>query len=237
MIQEELVKKNPICLLKSEITRPEDTSRMGLVMARAGLGKTAILVQIALDSLLRGEQVLHVSVGQSLDKTRLWYEDMFRDISKACNLPNSQEVHDSIMRNRMIMTFKESRLNRPKLEERLNDLVHQNVLRPKCVVVDGYDFNNVDRQVLAGLRELVEAMGIEMWFSAVSHRDDGRSSESGVPAPCHEVGDLFDTIILLEPAPQKECIDLNIVKESTGSTSGVVLKLDPITLMVKECQG
>jgi hypothetical protein len=209
---------------------------MGLVIARAGLGKTAILVQIALDSLLKGEQVLHVSVGQSLDKTRLWYEDMFRDIAEACKLENAQEVHDSIMRNRMIMTFKESRFNRPKLEERLNDLVHQNLLRPNCVVVDGYDFNNVDRQVLAGLRELAEAMGIEMWFSAVSHRNDDRVSALGVPAPCHEIDDLFDTIILLEAAPQKECIDLNIVKESTGNTSGVVVKLDPISLMIKECQ-
>ena len=35
---------------------------MGLVMARAGLGKTAILVQIAMDSLRRGTMVGTVDV-------------------------------------------------------------------------------------------------------------------------------------------------------------------------------
>ncbi len=43
---------------------------MGLVMARAGLGKTAILVQFALDCMLLGNKVLHVSIGEGVDKTR-----------------------------------------------------------------------------------------------------------------------------------------------------------------------
>ena len=40
------------------------------------------------------------------------------------------------MRNRMIMTFKESAFSRLKLEERLNDLVYQNIFRPDIVVID-----------------------------------------------------------------------------------------------------
>ncbi|HET98420.1 MAG TPA: hypothetical protein ENN98_06985 [Desulfurivibrio alkaliphilus] len=235
MLKQELIQKNPIRHLNSG-DEGKITARMGLVVARAGLGKTAMLVQIALDSLLQGKQVIHVSVGQGLEKTRIWYDDIFKDIVENCNLSNPYEIYDEIMRNRMIMTFKESTLTRARLEERLNDLVFQNIIRPGCVVVDGYDFKGGDRRVLADLKEMAQSMGLQLWFSAVSHRDDERTSPSGVPAPCHELEDLFDTVVLLQPAAGSECIDLNIIKNSSGGgvADTPLLQLDPITFMIKE---
>lgn len=233
MQKQELIEKNPIRHL--HLGGEGGAASTGLVMARAGIGKTAILVQIALDSLLHGKQVVHVSVGQSLEKTRLWYDDMFKDIAEGCKLENPYAVYDEVVRNRMIMTFKESSLNRAKVEERLNDLVYQKVIQPGCMVVDGYDFTRADRKILSGLREMAQAMNMHIWFSAVSHRNDDRVSEAGVPAPCHQVDDLFDTVIVLQPAPKKGCVDLNVVKDSgTVDDCGKVLKLDPITFMIKE---
>ncbi|MFU8819843.1 MAG: hypothetical protein ACNA74_09000 [Desulfurivibrio sp.] len=233
MLKQDLIEKNPIRHLNTVEGKVD--SRMGLVMSRAGLGKTAMLVQIALDSLLHGKQVVHVSVGQSLEKTRIWYDDIFKDIVAGCQLDNPYEIYDEIMRNRMIMTFKESTFNRARLEERLNDLVYQNIIRPGCVVVDGYDFNALDHQVLADLKEMAQAMDLQLWFSAVSHRTDEQTSPAGVPAPCHELDDLFDTVVLLQPGSGTECIDLNIIKDTAGGASGGrALQLDPITFMVKE---
>lgn len=230
MLKKDLIEKNPIRHLKGEAP-----SGLGLVMSRAGLGKTAILVQIALDSLLNGKQVVHISVGQTLEKTRLWYDDIFKDIAEECKLENAAEVYDDIVRNRMIMTFNASSFSRPKLEERLNDLIHQNIVRPNCIVIDGFDFESNDGQVIADLRAMAESMQLQVWFSAVSHREDMQSSPEGVPAPCHEVEGLFDTIVLLQPAPEKGCIDLNIIKDSAGvGECGKVLKLDPITLLINE---
>lgn len=232
MLKQELIEKNPVRHLQSA---GDETGKMGLVIARAGLGKTAILVQIALYSLLQNRQVVHVSIGEGLDKTRLWYDDMFRDLTAERQIDNAVELHDAMMRNRMIITFNATRFNRAKLEERLNDLVQQNVIRPRCMVVDGLDFAGTDREVLEGMQEMARAMGLSVWFSARSHREDERKSAAGVPAPCHDVDDLFDTVVLLQPAPQKNCIDLNIIKDTTGAiASGTVLKLDPMTFMIKE---
>ena len=77
---------------------------MGLVMARAGLGKTAILVQFALDCMLLGNKVLHVSIGEGIEKTRTWYEDMLTLLNEG----QKCEPIPELMKNRMIMTFKES---------------------------------------------------------------------------------------------------------------------------------
>ncbi|NOQ47046.1 MAG: hypothetical protein GQ559_10325, partial [Desulfobulbaceae bacterium] len=65
---EPLVNQNPLRVLDMGT----EGKQMGLVMARAGLGKTALLVQIALDTILRGNRVIHVSIGESIEKTRSW---------------------------------------------------------------------------------------------------------------------------------------------------------------------
>ena len=136
------------------------------------------------------------------------------------------------MRSRMIMTFKESSLSRPKLEERLNDLISQNIFRPDIVLVDGYDFAVSDYDSVMDLKEMMAAMNVQGWFSALRHREDERVSAAGVPAPCHEMDGLFDTIILLQP--EKETILLNIIKDEYDGAAGKVLNLEPSTMMVKE---
>jgi hypothetical protein len=232
MLKEDLIKKNPLRILNPLAAESLPDHRMGLVMARAGLGKTAILVQIAMDSMLRGQKVLHVSVGEGLEKAKAWYEDIFNYIAKGFQLENAAEVEDELMRNRMIMTFKESAFSRPKLEERLNDLVYQNIFRPDIVVVDGYDFAEADYDSVMDLKEMIAAMNVQGWFSALRHRDDDRVSAAGVPAPCHEVDGMFDTVIILQPEPN--AILLNIVKDEYDGAAGKILNLDPATMMVKE---
>ncbi len=232
MTNQDLMEKNP---LRALYPKDDPGPRMGLVISRAGLGKTAILVQIALDRILCGKKVLHVSIGQNLEKTKTWYDDIFKDIVKSLQLSDSLALADAINRNRLIMTFNESSFSRPKLEERLNDLVYQNIFQPDCIIIDGFDFRQADRQIVQDIRELSEALESSIWFSATHHRDDQRMSASGVPAPCHEVEDLFDTIILLQPDSNDRCIGLNVLKDTTESgAAGKILNLDPATLMLKD---
>ncbi|TKB28616.1 hypothetical protein FCL47_03810 [Desulfopila sp. IMCC35006] len=206
-------------------------SMMGLVMARAGLGKTAILVQLALDCMLLGNKVLHVAIGEGVDKTRAWYDDILSLLTDGEKIESIPEV----MKNRMIMTFKESSFSKAKLEERLDDLVKQNIYKPECLIVDGYDFENNDQKSLEELRDFMVQCGLKMiWFSAVSHRGDKRVSADGVPAPCHEVDSLFDTVLLINP--EGDNINLNIVKCKNCSVDpGTILMLDPSTSLIKQC--
>ena len=234
MIKQELIDKNPLRVLNPGTAQCADAQRLGLVIARAGIGKTASLVQIALDSLLRGNQVLHVSIGQTLEKTRTWYDDIFKDIAKTYQLENVDAIADDILRNRLIMTFNASTFNVPKLEERLNDLVGQGVFNPRCIIIDGFPFDKADRATLQEMRDYVNGKKLQVWFSATAHREDDRKSAAGVPAPCHEVDDLFATVILLKAEQNRENLVLDIVKDDTGCAKpGTRLELDPATMLVK----
>jgi hypothetical protein len=232
MQKEDLIKKNPLRVLNPLTPETLPDHRLGLIMARAGLGKTAILVQIAMDSMLRGQKVLHVSIGEGLEKAKAWYEDIFKYIAEGFQLEQAADVESELMRNRMIMTFKEAAFSRPKLEERLNDLVYQNIFRPDIVLVDGYDFASADYDSVMDLKEMMAAMNVQGWFSALRHRDDNRKSAAGVPAPCHEVDGLFDTVIILQP--EQDSILLNIIKDEYDGAAGKILNLDPSTMMVQE---
>ncbi|MEN8189326.1 MAG: hypothetical protein ABFS19_05725 [Thermodesulfobacteriota bacterium] len=234
MGKEDLVIDNPLRVLGLEQKVQDNDHRMGLVMARAGLGKTAILVQIALDSILRGNKVLHVSIDETVDKTRAWYDDILTLMAEGKSIDNFQEVVAEVMANRMIMTFKENTFSPVTLEERLNDLVKQDIFKPTCLIIDGFDFKDQQHETLKEMRNFMYENGLTMiWFSAVSHRNDDRISDAGVPAPCHEVDDLFDSILLIDP--EKEAIDLKILKCNSGSVdAGTSLRLDPSTMLIEK---
>ncbi len=225
---ETLVNQNPLRVLNLG----RHNKHMGLIMARAGLGKTALLVQIALDSILRGNRVIHISIGASIDKTKIWYDDILHFILQDGSVTNPHELIDMVQRHRMIMTFKESAFSRPRLEERLNDLILQDIFKPNCLVVDGFDFENTTREDLEDIKDLLDAMSMQAWFSAVSHRNDDRVSPAGVPAPCHDIDDLFDTVVLLKP--EDKMIQLDIIRNNGEDASDTgALTLDPTTMMVK----
>ena len=234
MTKEDLIRNNPLRALGLGDKTDGDNQGMGLVMARAGLGKTAILVQIALDFMMRSERVLHVSIDETIDKARNWYDDIFSLITSELKDEERIELEPEVMRNRMIMTFKESSFDLATLEERLDDLVKQDVYKPDCLIVDGFDFATNNREALQGFVELMERKGLDMiWFSAVSHRGDDRVSASGVPAPCHEIDDMFGSVLFINP--EEEAIKLDIIKcEACEIDASSKLAFDPSTMLIKK---
>lgn len=132
------------------------------------------------------------------------------------------------------MTFKESSFDLVTLEERLDDLVKQDVYKPTCLIIDGYDFGENDRAAMQWFSDLVAKQHLDMvWFSAVSHRGDDRMSESGVPAPCHEIDEMFGTVLLINP--EEESIKLDIVKcAACEIDASSKLAFDPSTMLIKK---
>jgi hypothetical protein len=231
MLKQELIAKNPLRALEPETGINTLPHRMGLIIGRKGAGKTALLVQVALDSLLRGNCVVHVTIGQNLDKAKTWYEDLFQELSTRYRLDHVGEVHDEITRRRMIMTFQTTSFSVPKLEERLDDLVQQSVFKPDAMVIDGLDFAAATREQVQELLDYTTRLGLHTWCSA--NRDEtARASALGVPAPCDAFEDLFDTILLINP-DGKEYALRTLKYEVPGGTKRRDLVLDPTTFLVR----
>ncbi|MBC2694627.1 MAG: cytoplasmic protein [Desulfobacteraceae bacterium] len=231
MLKNELIFRNPLRLMEHETEDILQSGGFGAVLARAGLGKTAILVQLALDSLLRSRNVLHISLDDSVKKVCLWYEEVFRNIADQYNIGQIEHLWESIVSHRLIMTFKVDSFSVPKLEERLTDLIEQNIFLPQAILIDGLPFDKDIIKPLTELKKLAESRLMHVWFTVRTHRYD-KPGPDGMPDSLLHLADLFDVIIQLQPEGKE--IHVKALKGGPAACDYPELLLDPSTMLIKK---
>lgn len=225
MLKTELVAKNPLRALDQSRDGGLAPGQMGVVAARAGTGKTAFLIQVALDNLFRGNQVLHVSLGETVGHVRAWYEEIFRDLAEGYDLEKAREVWEESERNRLILTFRVQAFSVDKLEERLGDLVEQGIFNPRVVLVDRIDLAQDVRPTLEALGRFAREKGLKVWVSCRAHKEMGDLKEALMP-----VEDLFQVVVGLEP--KADAVALQVFKNPSGQQDGKGIALDTKTLLL-----
>lgn len=230
MLKADLLLRNPVHLLAGPRDSLLAPGQFGGVLARAGVGKTALLVQIALNAMLHERNVLHVSLNQPVTKTNLWYREIFGHVARQSNVHPAEALWESILPHRFIMTFRAEGFSFPKLEERLTDLLEQNIFLPALLLVDGLDFDEPQRDFLSELKRFARLHALGAWFSIRTHRHE-EPGPGGVPKQLADVEDLFDVAIQLVPVGSE--IHLRPLKGIALPPEQARLALDPTTMLVK----
>ena len=96
MLKRDLILKNPLSELGLTTDDIIPDAGFGAVLARAGVGKTAFLVQLALNSMLRGVNVLHISMYDPVDKVALWYKELFQRLAQQYQVEQIKKLWESI---------------------------------------------------------------------------------------------------------------------------------------------
>jgi hypothetical protein len=231
MIKKEMIYRNPLIKLGYENEDILSKGGFGAVLAHAGVGKTALLVQVALNAMLREQPVLHVSLNDAVSKVDVWYQELFHSIAANFDAAEIQDHWDKIQPYRFIMTFKVEGFSAPKLEERLTDLMEQNIFKPHTVIIDGFKFDEAGRGPLEQLKELARKYSMRIWFTVHTHRHIPQQ-ENGLPLSFLHVTDLFDVIVQLA-AKGDEVYIKSLKGKSTDSTKNDLL-LDPATMLIKD---
>src|SRR5512136_1089083 len=105
MHSKELNERSPLRLLEQSIHGGLGRGNLGVVMAPAGVGKTAFLVGVALDDLMRGRKILHVALDEPVEKIRDYYDEIFMDLARSSGLEDVCGERLEIERNRNIHTY------------------------------------------------------------------------------------------------------------------------------------
>lgn len=231
MLKKDLILRNPLRLLGTDSEDILPKGGFGAVLARAGVGKTSLMVQLALNTLLRSKNVLHISLVDPVRKVDLWYEEVFRHIALHYNLKKTDDLWESILPHRFIMTFKAEGFSVPILEERLTDLTEQGLFFPDMILIDGLPFEPDMRQALKDLKKLAADYGVHIWFAVKTHRHE-EFADDGMPLQLTNLADLFDVALFLQPEPQK--IHVNILKGGPVEEKQPVLFLDSATMLIKD---
>jgi len=233
MLKNDLILRNPLRTMGFENDDILNTGQFGTVLARAGVGKTAFLVQLSLNALLRGRNVLHISLEDPVNKVSLWYKEVFNLIAGQYQVEQISQLWDSLLPHRFIMTFRVEGFSVPKLQERLADLIEQNIFAPEVIIVDGLPFDDSVRGPLSEFKELVENHQAHAWFTIRTHRHEDPGPD-GKPLQLEQVADLFEIAIQLVPVGKE--IHVKAVKWTESTTEQHDLRLDPATMLLKKAQ-
>jgi hypothetical protein len=226
-----LVRHNPFRIHGHENKNIISEGSFGAVLARAGVGKTALLVQLALSTLFRSKNVLHVSLDDPVNKVDLWYQEVYRHLAKSYKFKQTGQFWESLLPHRFIMTFKTDGFSVPKLEERLTELAQQKIFSPHMMIIDGFPLEESSREDLVRLKACAEKFSTRVWFAVRTHRHK-KPGPDGMPSPFSHVADLFEIVFQLQPEDKE--IHVRVLKGEDAAPGHSPLRLDPATMLVKD---
>ncbi|MBN1932004.1 MAG: AAA family ATPase [Desulfobacterales bacterium] len=230
MLKKDLLLQNPLMLMARETEDALPKGGFGAIIARAGVGKTSLMVQFALAALLKGKNVLHISLDDPVKKVSLWYEEIFSNIAAQSNLNEIHQLWETILPHRFIMTFRVEGFSVPKLEERLTDLTEQNIFFPQTILIDGLPFDKATPKTLYELKALAKKHEFHNWFTVRAHRYEELGPD-GIPLPLVKIGNLFEVVVQLQPAGEE--IHVKILKGKSTYPNHPDFQLDPETMLIK----
>jgi hypothetical protein len=224
---------SPLKILDKSAHKGLGPGNLGVLMARAGVGKTACLIHLAFDRIFRREKLVHVSLEEGPEKVRSYYNVIYSDLVKALDLGDDHAYRALIDTNRVILAYLKQSFEIPRLRANLKNLAQTLDFIPHTLIVDGVDFERADRSLFEGFKEIAREFQAEIWFSARSHRHITEVNERGIPYPCHRLDDLFSLIIQLQP--ETSGIFLRLLKDhDTPGAPDAAVRLDPNTFLAVE---
>ena len=230
MYQKELNERNPLRVFEHSIHGGLGLGNLGVIVARHGTGKTALLVGIALDEAMRGRKTLHVSLDNTVDHLREFYDEIFIDLAYAARLEDPAAVRLEMERNRILHTYAGKSFTIHKLRHSINFLKEYAHFSPVCVILEGFDFEQATMEEIEEFRQLAVDFNVEMWLSAVRHRDlpvDGH----GIPHPLSKFASAISVIVQLKD--DSNGVQLSILKDHDNpEVAKVALALDPSTMLL-----
>jgi hypothetical protein len=233
MVKQELIRRSPLRILEKAIHGGLKDGNIGVLASRKGVGKTACLVHISTDKLFQDKPVIHVSYASRVDYIITWYEDIFKEIAKKRQLESAVEVHDEIIRNRVIMNFKQDAANTDQVLKTVEAMIDCGDFSADTIMVDGYDFRKSTAEDLQKFKDFAKKMGLRVWFSASLKGNDPLFDDEGLPNELKTYLEQIDVLITL--AYQDEHVRLSLVKNFDKPAPGdLKIKLDPKTLLISE---
>ncbi len=230
MVKTELVKQSPLRILDGSTHGGVGKGNLGVITARHGVGKTSALVHLATDKLLQGKGVIHVTFSTRTDHILEYYEEIFTEISKVKSLEGAMQVHDEIIRHRMIMNFDPKSCTLAHIFDSVKARLTDKAFAAETVIVDEYDFAHAKVSDLEAFATFAKDQQLELWFS-LSLPDEGSQAGADVPTLLQPFQDAFAVMINLRALADGK-VHLELVKDHGNKPKKLPLVLDTKTLLI-----
>ncbi len=223
MLKQDLYEKSPIRLFDEATDGGIKAGEIALVTSKKGLGKTSVLVQFGMDTLLKDEQLVHVTFDLHSSNVISWYDGIFTEISKKKNLGNAAELKNSVVSKRTILNFSLDNFTVTKVVNTLKALSSAGI-SVKGVVMDGIDFTKVSEEDVKAVADYAASEKITIWTSTTV---EGEKLSDVVPANLEK---YFAAVVNLNQKNDGVLVDVLKIRDKKDVDTG--LKLDTKTLLM-----
>ena len=171
MLRTEIYDRSPMRVFDSPTKAAILAGEVGAVVGATGVGKSALFVHVALDAIIRDEQVLHISLQDGADHVRASYDEVFQGIARLSRFKTDDKLAVLVERHRIIHSYLNRTFSVDDLSRTLRMLSDVMHINPTCVLIDG--FKELD---LEPFRVAAEEGGFGLWVTVT--KDDSFEMDS-----------------------------------------------------------
>jgi len=232
---QELNDLSPLRVFEESLGGGLGRGNLGVLVSRHGVGKTACLVHLATDKLLRGEHVIHVSFSGNVEHVINWYKEVFREVSDGRSLDDAASVYNNILSNRVVMNFSQENVTIDKVLSSLETLIKHGSFKADAILFDGYKLTVATEDDVRRIKEFAVNMNLEVWFSVSPVRADVVYDKYGVPNTMQKYTNLIDVLIGLIYNEERDKVVMTAVKTHDGMIEKPMgVSLDPKTMLISK---
>ena len=240
MYRKEVNERSPMRVFEKSMHGGLGRGNVGVVAARQGVGKTPVLVQIALDDLLRDRRVLHISHEHAVDHVRAYYDEIFHDLAVLSKLDNVEGEKLDLERHRLIFSLMSHAMTAPpslrggrssvaKIIETVVFARDVAQFAPDVIIIDGFDVEHAAPEAVGALRGLAKERNAEVWLSA--HADAMPEKPGALPEALERLAAQLSVVVFLQP--ERDVVRLRLLKDhDSKDLADLHLRLDPHTMRV-----
>ncbi len=231
MSHEEITKLSPLRVFESSIHGGLGRGKVGMIAAKRGIGKTALMVHLAIDKLLRGCHVIHVSFAKDTRYTTEWYDDIFNEILKTRGIARDEEAYEEMVHNRVIMNFTNPQATPGKVLESIKLMIEQGHFKADAIIFEGLATDQVKKENLPAVRKFAEEMNVEVWYSVSSLVQD-TFGDFGLPTSLEIKPEDVDVCLSMMYA--NNAVQLTVLNDhgNLEAHGDLQVKLDPETMLI-----
>lgn len=167
--------RSPLRALLAALGGGLRSGEVGLIGGRAGVGKSSLLIHLALSRLLREESVLHIALRYRPQHVRDQYDSLLEGVLRPLKPLERAEILLQIERGRIIHTRPGS-LGVADIKKLLDTLLEVMEFSPSLLLIDGWEPEDVP-----ALQSMLRARGI-CCFCTCSPQEGGPLFQGGEEA-------------------------------------------------------
>jgi hypothetical protein len=237
MYRKDVNERSPMRVFEQSMHGGLGRGNLGVVLSRAGVGKTALLVQIALDDLMRDRRVLHISTEHAVDHVRAYYDELFHDLAGYTKLAQPESVRLDLERHRLIFSLLGQAATSEGASQSMKKLLDTVTFAreiahfsPDVIILDGFDFAHASEAMVDTLAKLARDHSAEVWVSTTTKA--AGATGGSAPAPLDRFFDKLGVVVFLDQ--ERDIIRLRLLKDHDNKDLAEMssLRLDAHTMRI-----